>query len=794
MAQTSLGNLYNFGTGNEDFSQFLGNVQQGGQNPSPTLNLNSQQNGYQFQGGANTPTISSALGTTPSTATPVAAPVAPQIQNAPMSQQMPTTATAPAVPNVPMQMPQNGTSAPLPQTQQVQQANLTNQALESATPQVPNVPRPGVSTQVAGPMVQGAVPSQALPNQVNLANSSQLMNGQPNPGYQPITYPTGGDHIDHAMDTFVGGQDNPRVTAALANDPNVPDAIRKAAASKEEERYTSEKKSREETERFQKAIQSGNLTDAGRMIQGQKGDEGSYLKAYLFRRLGLNDLAQQEQQKLAGNKWMNVTDKDGNRYLLQYNNNNLPIAGLREDGSALNANEIGKVATSAAKYGSHAYSFTGETGIIPQGHPDAGGEVRQRQNAMTGNVDYVYTTGDKAGQVYTGPTPASKSFYTQKAKMDYGLITDLQKKHAGNVLDAMKEFEQLKGPLSPEDRQEFMKLYGYGTTIPGGTMPPGPRPTTANLQTNQVNALSPQQPSGGAQPSMQPGQGAQPSQMANLTTNEVGALRTPIASLKQQRELGTKAAEKGIEVQGNRSQAFNKYIDEDVADQSAKADVVSNSRKQQFGILKRLDENGRPVDEQITGLYNAANQNPSDQKWTMVRDIFAGQFQNPSDLNARIAELNLSPKTRAALIEFNAENGKIASQTLRETAGPGSVSDAEQAANKAKNVDIGKTPMIGVYQMMGQSQFNSDLARYKSDLAADTKAPNRAVFDREFRAKSASLINEYRQIAEKRLEYIQKNGNTPQAIRDSYKAYPVPEYNPNTQQWDKRKPLGEILK
>jgi hypothetical protein len=56
-------------------------------------------------------------------------------------------------------------------------------------------------------------------------------------------------------------------------------------------------------------------------------------------------------------------------------------------------------------------------------------------------------------------------------KADYSLIIDLKKKHGGNVLDALKSFEEIKGPQTPENRQEFLQLYGMGTTVPGGGAP-----------------------------------------------------------------------------------------------------------------------------------------------------------------------------------------------------------------------------------------------------------------------------------------------------------------------------------
>ena len=101
--------------------------------------------------------------------------------------------------------------------------------------------------------------------------------------------------------------------------------------------------------------------------------------------------------------------------------------------------------------------------------------------------------------------------------------------------------------------------------------------------------------------------------------------------------------------------------------------------------------------------------------------------------------------------------------------------------------------MLGVYQMMGQSQFNGDLARYKHDIAADATTPNAAQFEKQFRTESSRLVDIYRKTAEDRLKYIQDRGNTPQSIREGYKLYPAPEYDPTKGQWKYLKPLGAIL-
>ena len=252
------------------------------------------------------------------------------------------------------------------------------------------------------------------------------------------------------------------------------------------------------------------------------------------------------------------------------------------------------------------------------------------------------------------------------------------------------------------------------------------------------------------------------------------------------------------EVGGKRAESFNKIIDTEYREGAANGEVVVNNRKLQYDILNRTDPGtGKGMAETISGLYNAANEDPSNQKLTIIRDILTGKVGKSEDeVSQRIAQLNISPAAKGALQEYNALNAQIAGKTLRETAGPGSVSDSEQQANKARNVDITKAPMLGAYNMMGQSQFNGDLQRYKADLAATTAAPNATTFDRDFRKTQAELIKAYREVTETRLDYINKNGGAtnPAAVRDGYKRYPVPEYDVSSGNWRYLKPLDKIFK
>jgi len=141
------------------------------------------------------------------------------------------------------------------------------------------------------------------------------------------------------------------------------------------------------------------------------------------------------------------------------------------------------------------------------------------------------------------------------------------------------------------------------------------------------------------------------------------------------------------------------------------------------------------------------------------------------------------------LAEYNMLNQRINAATLKQNSGAGSVSDAEQRANKESNVDPTKIPALGAYNGMAQSQFSGDLARYKGDWALTSRATNALELDREWRREQSRLTEMYRDIARQRATYISQQGATTQAVQQGYQRFPVPEYSPERGTWIKTRPL-----
>jgi len=116
-------------------------------------------------------------------------------------------------------------------------------------------------------------------------------------------------------------------------------------------------------------------------------EEGSYLKAYLFKRLGLNDLAQAEQQKLgAGDMWAQ-TMVNGTPAWVKFNGQGAPIRGYNAEGELSEKDLITAMATKSVTSTAKVYKDRST------------GELYSYQTTPAG-PRFV----SNSGQVYSGPT------------------------------------------------------------------------------------------------------------------------------------------------------------------------------------------------------------------------------------------------------------------------------------------------------------------------------------------------------------------------------------------------------
>jgi hypothetical protein len=482
---------------------------------------------------------------------------------------------------------------------------------------------------------------------------------------------------------------------------------------------------------------------------------GDWLQYLLFKHVGLNDLANAKGEELGiGHKWQSVTDDNGKNGLIKTSASGRPLEGLKDDGTSMSQAELISYATGGAAKGVHqaADVYKDPSGVVK------GSFVLETRPGQTPVYKEVGTgrRATAAESAVLNKTGVAGTLEQQAAAQQQKMNMRLQYEP---IIAAATAGAKELGEANAKYGTNFA-IVGYGAP---GAVNAG-KPILIDQNTNQI-----------------------------VTPNAQGQITVPTGNVSVG---GTAALATGEKLRGERSQAMNKVLDEEVRPQAQAGDTVSSVRKQQFAIFDRpgVDAN------KLFGLANASGEGANAQKYTMLRDLLSGYVARNADgspmngdqLSQRFAGLNLTPAEKSALAEYNIANQKINASTLKQTAGAGSVSNAEQQANRESNVDITKIPALGAFNAMGQSQFDGDRARYKADWAATQTFTSALDMDKAWRKENQRLATLYGDVAKQRIKFVNENGNTYNAVREGYRRFPVPEYDPATESWKKTKPLSSF--
>ena len=378
----------------------------------------------------------------------------------------------PQYPNYPMFQDdrEEGNVKPVTQTiktdprtgQQTMTISGSPQDLSVANPFTPTVMGPGStvtsesqypSMQVAGPvtpdMLSQTLPGEGPMSQAQLARRA-LMGGAAGMTAAPVaaaattaaippavsagmaatTMPQGAGGVTGVAKTFGSTvtdpnawmndvtqlQDNPNALAAYATNQSNNPAGRDLARSLLQQSFESQKKQTEAQKKVDAAISSGNMLEVAREAS-KSGDEGSYIKAYLFQRLGLTKLAQEEQEKLSPTfKWERVRTNDNKPALIKVDRRGLPVEGYTADGR-MNDKQLINIRSS-------------------KGLDIVGGTYVNDRTGQVGRVVTDKETGDSYVQTDTGPVDMA-GFRPQST--------------AGGLQDmANRQYQEARGRLETE--------------------------------------------------------------------------------------------------------------------------------------------------------------------------------------------------------------------------------------------------------------------------------------------------------------------------------------------------------
>lgn len=709
-----------------------------------------------------------------------------------------------------------------------------NTNFSQPAPQLPQMSQPGPAVQVAGPTQVPETP--VNPNAIPAATpaaapAQQFTDTAPMPGQ---LYTQDAKFID----AFHAGQNDPRAMAAIYGSNETPEYLRMAARDQFQKQLRDQQTQKRTEQEVADAVASGNGSDFAKLLKRQ-GEDGSYVRAYLYSRLGLNDLAKAEQQKLgAGNIWQGVIGQKGERAIINYDGNGLPVTGYNEKGQQLTGDELAAFAAGA----SPAKGLTTHTQAF--------------KDKTTGELYWQRSDGrivNSQGGVYTGPT--SNLFA-------YGIGSDTERQ---NILQLQKlqnelayapikkrvemiaEHEAKFGPLDPAVKQNLLNLptgvpagptqvqgtvTQEGAVAPINTVPGATTTTTPAAQQNAVQvATSLGLPiSSGVRDqarqqqlwdeSVRAGrtgftaQGnpiARPGTSAHQNANAVDMVLTP----EQQRiaeangfyrpyandpnhyELrpvapgGVPAAgqypgqiaaaqQTGQAVgQAQQVEYQTKFVPA-LNEKAEQGSDIARVRKDQLEVLNRNPE--------LVGLLNGQG-SMADEARNIIRDSIAGQ--DNQELSRRLAALDLNQRQKDALYEYLALQNKILPLTLKQNAGAGSISEAEHKINRDAAVDATRIPIYTAYSAITRDQFDKSLKQAERDYATANRFTTEQQHSTAWSKQKKEYVDAYDRVYKARAEYIAKYGSTPQAVVAAYKIYPVPTYNPNIGRFEY---LGESAK
>ena len=553
---------------------------------------------------------------------------------------------------------------------------------------------------------------------------------QPGPGVKVAdTGPVTSEQINlgsHANELNAAAKDGniKALGAGMANDTNPP--VQKAYAAQTADLLERQKNEKAAEKTVSEAVASGNMLPLMKEIK-KSTEEGSYVKAYLFQRLGLNDLAKEEQQKLgAGKRWEAAVGPNGEQAIVQYDGQGLPLKGFNAAGEEISQKQLSTFAAGALPTKSH---------LMPSVH----GSPVQNAQGETGLM--IYDPRQRTSYVQVGNERRPTTGWTTMAQNPIAVYNASGAKQQG--VQAAEGYQNTPLPAMP----------GRGPVAPGQIQPGAP--TQPQMQP---------QPGAQVQPQPAPTSGALPG------TTPPQALATPAPTVG-----GVAGQKQGMAVRAAESKDYVEKFMPELQVKGDQAGEVSRVRKDQIGLLTRNPE--------LAGLLNGQG-GTGDKVRNLLRDTVTAGYSDPAELSRRIAELNLSQTQSNALYEYIGLQNKILPLTLKANAGAGSISEAEHKINREANVDMTRVPMYSAFSLLTRDQFDKNVNSYERDWAAASGIQSRTQHGSAWSAEKKKLVDAYDNIYRARAEYISKYGNTPSAVVDAYKYYPAPEYNASSKTWE----------
>ena len=586
-------------------------------------------------------------------------------------------------------------------------------------------------------------------------------------------------------ENFQKNQNDLKIVSSTAFNEDVDPVTRMVANDKLVTALDNQKQVKEKSAIVDSALADPSGQGALKMMNqlAKESDDGSILKAIFYKRVGLNELAAQEQRKLgAGDTYQPVMLPGGSQGWVKINAQGAPLQGWTAEG-AMSPKQL----------------LTAQVGL--KGTTTHTGKMIDRN---TGKVYYEQTTPQGIRLVEAGTNQLFAG--DSKTLSPYGIGSDLETQNKKQLQEfrnkliyeptiaAAKTYYEMASKVDPGDgseinkaRQLFQNLNINPQDVGMQTQAPQQVQTAPQQVQGAPQAVVPQQAAPVAQPT-----GAATATVTIPASELARRQGESFAAYEKRIALLQKAQEVPIAVSETTQKEFVKTADE-IRTAGSDGSSVKNIRKQQIDILRN--------NPQIAGiLYGQGTQYDNARRF--ILDSLSGRFSGQEGGAARADELgriNMNPNEKAALAEFANLTASINQKTLKVNSGAGPVSDAEQRANKEANLQYVERlePMMVVNELT-RSQFTSDLANAKANFLNQGQYKTRQEFDTAWNKEQSKLTQQYEGIYKARLnmlkpflEAVQANPKDTtalqrrrDAIMHSINVYPAPEYNVQTGKWD----------
>ena len=723
-----------------------------------------------------------------------------------------TQVPAPA-PVVPQQMPaapvENQSAA---ETARLQQQNATaqgvptapvapdqtQQAVEQVQQQARNLPQPGAGVQVAQ---AGAVnPAEVLASYKHPSEIPE--NRAPVVQQAPAGAPGASmAQMGQAVIDAHNEKDPAKRQAAMINILATGDeASKQMAKNFIAEDYMKEKKVRE----AEKQIDEMTPTDAARYLK-ERNKEGSYVKAILFARLGLTDLARQEQEKLSPSLSMSSEiGEDGQRYSVVRDKEGFITKAFDTTGKETNSKTLASLnATAMATKGNIGHagatrvrdSNGNEWSVVPTTRGSQFFDNSGKPGVPTGKTVPITVGGDVGLQRELAVNRARIALEGKKGAEAISVLGDLNKKNQAEGLPTVSYDD-----IGMNDKGEFVARPGAGgtaaTTATAG-MPTFKDPSIeiisaqrpAAEQQAMYDAAKPdlsKDPSGqtrynaAGNPVARPGTSAHEGPTGNaFDVNSKKLTRAGRAELAAQgyyqpipqqdpnhwERLPGQGAPAGTtatsvaEVTRQREQAQQVGTAEQKEYVSHKATVQDASDAgRKVSQITRTQTSDLMNDPAIIGIMNGSGtQNAAAGK--LLREMVSGAYAGDGDNGKRLADdirgLSISQPQKDALSRYAQMNTSINSATLKSNVGAGSVSNAEQTMNQRANMtNIGDLTPFAALNGLGRRQFTGDMAQEKANMINTGQYKTRSEFEQAWNRVEDQRVKQYEAVYRGRLDLI----------------------------------------